>query len=68
VVLNWLWLAFAYQQLGKTDEARRWLDRARVWLDQLESDKLAPPDNSGLHHHNWLEAQLLRRELDALLR
>ena len=36
-VMNWLWLALAEQRLGKTEEARRWLDRAAQWLDQYEA-------------------------------
>jgi tetratricopeptide (TPR) repeat protein len=36
-VVNWLWLALAEQRLGKTEEARRWLDRAAKWLDQYEA-------------------------------
>src|SRR5437588_8986074 len=32
-VVNWLWLALADQRLGKTDEARRWLNKAQTWLD-----------------------------------
>jgi tetratricopeptide (TPR) repeat protein len=69
-VLNWLWLAFAYHQLGRGDKAREWLDRADAWLDKLggEMPPLPRADGLGLHLHNWLEAQVLRRELDALLR
>jgi serine/threonine-protein kinase len=67
-VLNWLWLAFAYHQLGQADEARRWLDRAAAWLDQLGGEMPARPDTLGLDLHNWLEAQVLRREVGALLR
>ena len=33
-ILNWLWLALANQRLGKGEEARRWLNKARAWLDQ----------------------------------
>jgi serine/threonine-protein kinase len=66
-VLNWLWLAFAYHQLGEADEARRWLDRADAWLDQLGGRLPARAHELGLDIHNWLEAQALRRELGALL-
>jgi serine/threonine-protein kinase len=68
-VLSWLWLALTYQKLGKTAEARDWLDRASRWLDQY--DKGLPPraeETLGLHLHNWLEAHVLRREAEALLR
>jgi hypothetical protein len=67
-VLNRLWLALAYQKMGKPDEARRWLDRADHWLDQ-QGGRM-PLDNPamGSHLHNWLEAQVLRQEEAALLR
>jgi tetratricopeptide (TPR) repeat protein len=68
-VLNWLWLALAQQRLGKTEEARRWLDRVTAWLDQYRDGM---PDRAeeelGLHLHNWLEAHVLRREAEALIR
>jgi len=67
-VLNWLWLALAQQRLGKSEEARRWLDKATAWLDQYRDGM---PDGAegelGLHLHNWLEAHVLRREAEALL-
>jgi len=69
VVLNWLWLALAQQRLGKSEEARRWLDKATAWLDQYRDGM---PDRAevefGLHLHNWLEAHALRREAEALIR
>jgi tetratricopeptide (TPR) repeat protein len=68
-VVNWLWLALAQQRLGKSDEARRWLDRATAWLDQYRD---GIPDRAeeqlGLHLHNWLEAHVMRREAEALIR
>jgi tetratricopeptide (TPR) repeat protein len=68
-VLNWLWLALAYQELSKTEEARRWLERASTWLDQHDEGLPARAEETlGLHLHNWLEAQVLRREAEALLK
>jgi tetratricopeptide (TPR) repeat protein len=68
-VLNWLWLALAQQRLGKSEEARRWLDKASTWLDPYRDGM---PDRAeqelGLHLHNWLEALVLRREAEALVR
>jgi serine/threonine-protein kinase len=66
-VLNWLWLALIHQKLGSPNEARRWLARATDWLDQQGQ---MPVDNAvlGIDLHNWLEAQVLRREAEALLR
>ena len=59
-VLNWLWLALAYQKQGKAAEARRWLDKAANWLDQQEG-QMPLDERMGSHLHNWLEAQVLRQ-------
>src|SRR5262249_15433879 len=68
-VLNWLWLALAQQRLGKPEEARRWLDKAAAWLDQYRDGLPARAEEElGLHLHNWLEAHVLRREAEALVR
>jgi tetratricopeptide (TPR) repeat protein len=67
-VLNWLWLVLAYERLGKTDDARRWLDKAAGWMDQQEGRMPLETIAMGLHRHNWLEAHVLRREVEALLR
>jgi tetratricopeptide (TPR) repeat protein len=67
-VVNWLWLALANHRLGKTDEARRWLDKAQTWLDQYRDGMPARAEQDlGLHLHNWLEAHVLRREAEAVL-
>src|SRR5262249_19149802 len=66
-VVAWLWMALAEQRLGKTEEARRWLDRAAKWLDQIHPDfyeneggvRGSPEEQQGLHVHNWLEAHVL---------
>lgn len=66
-ISNWLWLAIANHQLGKTEEAVRWHATAVAWLDPFHG---VMPENAtaiGLHLHNWLEAHVLRREADALL-
>jgi serine/threonine-protein kinase len=68
-VLNWLWLALAQQRLGKSKEARRWLDKATAWLDQYRDGMPnRAEDQFGLHLHNWLEAYVLRGEAEALIR
>src|SRR4029077_7601476 len=67
-VVNWLWLPPANQRLGKTDEARRWLNKAQAWLDQYHEGM--PPraeQTLGLHLHNCLEANVLRCEAEALM-
>jgi len=67
-VVNWLWLALANQRLGKTDEARRWLDQARTWLDQYPEGMVPRAEQQlGLDLHNWLEANVLRREAEAMI-
>lgn len=67
-VINWLWLAMANQQLGKSEEAHRWLDLAVAWLDQFSSGLPSHAEAEyGLHLHNWLEAHILRREAEALI-
>lgn len=66
-VLNWLWLAVANHHLGKAEDAARWHATAVTWLDGLERGM---PDDAraiGLHLHDWLEAQVLRQEVDSLL-
>jgi tetratricopeptide (TPR) repeat protein len=68
-VLNWLWLALGNQRLGKAEEARRWLGKAQSWLDQYSGGMPAHAEEDlGLHFHNWLEAHVLRREAEALIR
>jgi tetratricopeptide (TPR) repeat protein len=66
-VLNWLWLAIAYQKAGKTVEARRWLGKAAGWLDQQEGRMPLATPAMGMHPHGWLEAHVLRQEAEALL-
>jgi tetratricopeptide (TPR) repeat protein len=68
-VVNWLWLALANHRLGKTEEARRWLGKAQAWLDQFGDGMPAGAEQKfGLHLHNWLEANVLRREAEASIR
>jgi serine/threonine-protein kinase len=66
-VLNRLWLALANHQLGKAEEARRWLGTARAWLDQYRDGMPPRAEEEGLDLHNWLEAHVLLREAHALL-
>ena len=66
-VLNWLWLAMAHHQLKNDAKAKRYRDRACQWLD--EQGNVLPPNAGelGLHHHNWLEAHILRQESEELI-
>jgi tetratricopeptide (TPR) repeat protein len=67
-VLNWLWLALTYQKLGKTEQARSWLEKATKWLARNREGMPARAEQElGLHLHNWLEAHVLSREAEAFL-
>ena len=51
------------------DEARRWLGKATAWLDQYRDGMPDRADEElGLHLHNWLEAHVLRREAEEVIR
>jgi serine/threonine-protein kinase len=68
-ILNWLWLALSHHRLGNVQESRRWLEKSQKWLDQYP-DGMPPRAEKefGLHLHNWLEAHVLRREAESLIR
>jgi serine/threonine-protein kinase len=66
-VVNWLWLALANMKMGDEDEARHWLNEGAVWLDSLKEQMPKDAERMGLHLHNWLEAQVLRREVESIL-
>jgi serine/threonine-protein kinase len=67
-VVNWLWLALAHQQAGRAEEARRWLGKAAAWLDEQGDRMPLETGLMGVQLHNWLEAHVLRREAEGLLR
>jgi tetratricopeptide (TPR) repeat protein len=68
-LVNWLGLALADQRLGEAEEARRWLGQATARLDQYPKGMPGRAEAEfGLHLHNWLEAHVLRREAEALIR
>ncbi len=68
-MVNWLWLALAHQRLGKSEEARRSLDKALEWLDQYRDGMPGGAEQEmGLHLHNWLEAHIVRTEAEATIR
>jgi tetratricopeptide (TPR) repeat protein len=67
-VVSWLWLSLVEHRRGKPAEARAWLDKATKWLEHYPKGiPPVPNDATGLHLHNWLEAQVLRREAEALI-
>jgi tetratricopeptide (TPR) repeat protein len=62
-VLDWLWLSLCYQRLGKAQEAQTWLGKAAKYLDKHPDGWTKDAEKSeDLHLHNWLEANVLRRE------
>ncbi|HEX6884336.1 MAG TPA: serine/threonine-protein kinase [Planctomycetota bacterium] len=66
-VLSWLWLTIAYHHLGRGEDAARWHATAVAWLDAFGDGMPDSASVPGLHLHDWLEAQVLRQEADALL-
>jgi WD40 repeat protein len=67
--LSWLWLAIAYHQLGKAEEARKWYRQAVTFLDCYERGLPLNKESSvvSLHLYCWLEAAIIRREAEGLL-
>lgn len=59
LILTWVWLARAHLSLGARDAAITWHGKASDWLDQSDSKP------GGIHLHDWLEAQILLREVEA---
>jgi serine/threonine protein kinase len=66
-VLNWLWLSLVEHRRGKPAEARTWLQKATKWLEQHPRIPVEENLVTGMHLHNWAEAQVLHREAEALL-
>jgi tetratricopeptide (TPR) repeat protein len=60
-IVTWVWLSRAHLSLGEHDTAKIWLGKAADWLDQSD----IKPEN--IHLHNWLEAQILRHEIETEL-
>lgn len=75
-VINWVWLARAHLDLGDHAAARAWLTKATRWLDQGEGGGVNGGGNgewthrtkpAEVHLHNWLEAAILRAEVERSL-
>jgi serine/threonine protein kinase/WD40 repeat protein len=58
-VLNWLVLAMADQRLGRTDDARRWLDRAESWVAQRLPGRPGGADRAIPKNWHWRDGILL---------
>jgi uncharacterized protein HemY len=65
---DWLFLAMAYHHLGKAGEANKWLDKALVWLAQMERDRISNPSLQMQWQSQRDEAELLRHEAEGLIR
>jgi serine/threonine protein kinase len=67
-VINWVWLSLVEHRRGKPAEAKAWLEKTTKWLEQFpEGIPVLDDAAQGIHLHNWLEVQILRREAEALL-
>jgi serine/threonine protein kinase/WD40 repeat protein/tetratricopeptide (TPR) repeat protein len=64
--LNWFGLALVHHRLGHPDEARRWFDKGVQWLER--EGPLGPGQPAKLLPQDWLEAQILRREAEEVLK
>jgi serine/threonine protein kinase/WD40 repeat protein len=64
--LNWFGLALVHHRLGHTDEARQCLDKGIQWLER--EGPPSPELPAKLLPQDWLEAQLLRREAEEMLK
>jgi WD40 repeat protein/tetratricopeptide (TPR) repeat protein len=69
-VLNFLVLAMAHQRLGRSDEARQWLEKAVRWREGLPPgpDSASPCCPAGLAVADWLEFHVLYPEARELVR
>jgi hypothetical protein len=66
VELNAFGLALVHYRLGHPGEARRYLDKGVQWLERQGPP--GPDQPAKLMPQDWLEAQLLRREAEELLK
>jgi tetratricopeptide (TPR) repeat protein len=64
--LNWFPLALVHHRLGHPDEARQCLDKGIQWLKR--EGPPSPERPAKLLPQDWIEAQLLRREAEEMLK
>ena len=64
--LNWFGLALVHHRLGHPDDARQCLDNGIQWLER--EGPPSPELPAKLLPQDWLEAQLLRREAEEMLK
>lgn len=62
-VCDWLVLAIALYEKGEDEKADEWMAKSVEWFRENERKlQLANPAGLPIHAHNWLAAQILRRE------
>jgi tetratricopeptide (TPR) repeat protein len=66
--LDWLFLAMAHHRLGHAADAQTWLDKATQRLEQDDREQSKPTGRARLLWSIRLEAQVLRREAEELLK
>jgi WD40 repeat protein len=71
-VVNWLWLSLVESRRGNKSEANNWFVKATTFMDKTSNNSTAYRKDvdrnvDGLHHHNWFEALVLRKEAQKLL-
>ncbi|MGP1308703.1 MAG: protein kinase domain-containing protein [Phycisphaerales bacterium] len=57
-IVTWAWLSRTHLSLGEHDAAENWLEKVADLLDQSDTKP------EGIRLHDWLEAQILRREVE----
>jgi tetratricopeptide (TPR) repeat protein len=68
IAWDWAFVAMANHRLGRPEEAKRWLDKSRDWIQQIDAGKIR--DSYVGESMNWnhrLELYLLMREAEALI-
>ncbi len=64
--LNWFPLALVHHRLGHPDEAQQCLDKGIHWLER--EGPPSPGRQAWLLPQDWIEAQVLRREAEEMLK
>jgi tetratricopeptide (TPR) repeat protein len=67
ILINWLILSMAHQQMNQPGEAQKWLAKAVQRMDELQPPKGSRFAPQGWDWHDWLGVQLLRREAEQLV-
>ena len=64
--LNWFGLALVHHRQGRPDEAQQCLDKGIQWLERFGPPGSEQPTT--IHYADWLEAQVLRREVEDVVK